>query len=188
MRPIPENPFTPAPRAEPPGPYRSAGRHLLLPAGLPELLLTSLAGAAQAEIEAGGLLYGLRAHRAGDADVVRAVVVPEQTGNWGYYRVPAEAIAAASSVTRPYGWVTVGQVHSHPGDDVEHSWYDDRHAISSKALSFVLPDYGRDPSAWPDRVGVHEYQNDWWHQLTPDQTAARISFGDAPLDFIDLRA
>jgi hypothetical protein len=187
MRPIPESPFALAPRADPPEPYQPSGQHLQLPASLPETVSAALAWAVEAELEAGVLLYGVRAQQAGDSDVVRALAIPEQIGCHAHYRMPHAAIAAASSATRPYGWVTVGQVHSHPGEDVEHSWYDDRHAISIKAMSFVLPNYGRDPDDWLARIGIHEYSNDWWHRLTVEQAAARVSFADAPLELLDLR-
>lgn len=187
MRPAPENPFALAPRAAPPEAYQPSGPHLQMPATLPQTVSAALAWAIKAELEAGALLYGIRARQASDSDLVRALVIPEQIGQHAHYRMPHEAIAAASAATRPYGWVTVGQVHSHPGPDVEHSWYDDLHAISIKAMSFVLPNYGREPDDWLEHLGVHEYQNDWWHQLTAKQAAARVSFADAPLELLDLR-
>ena len=64
----------------------------------------------------------------------------------------ANAIADASGVTRARGWVAVGQLHSHPGRDVEHSWYDDENAISTRIVSIVVPGYARgpsDPRSWP---------------------------------------
>jgi proteasome lid subunit RPN8/RPN11 len=145
------------------------------------------AEAVWARQEAGALLYGVGGTEVADADVVHALVVPAQIGHRAHYRIPPESIAVASAATRARGLVTIGQVHSHPGDDVEHSWYDDRHAISVRAVSFVLPHYGRDARDWLARVGVHDYQNDWWHQLTAEQVATRVSFTDAPLQILDLR-
>jgi len=187
MRPVHENPCLPAPRAEPPLPYRHPGRHLHLPAALPQAVSAAFAEAAGARREAGALLYGVRGIGVGDADVVHALVIPAQIGHRTHYRIPPESIAAASAATRPLGLVTVGQVHSHPGEDVEHSWYDDRHAVSTRAVSFVLPRYGRDPRDWLARIGVHDYQDDWWHQLTAEQTITRVSLTGAPLKILDLR-
>lgn len=185
MRPIPENLYLPAPHAEPPQPYRCPRRHLQLPGGLPQAVSVAFAEAVGTRQEAGALLYGVRST---DADRVHALVVPTQVGHRTHYRMPPESITAASAATRALGLVTIGQIHSHPGENVEHSWYDDRHAISSRAVSFVLPHYGRDARDWLARVGVHEYQDDWWHLLTAKQAAARVSFTDAPLRILDLRS
>jgi proteasome lid subunit RPN8/RPN11 len=187
MRPAPEHPDLPAPHAEPPVPYQPPVRHLHLSAALPQAVSAAFAGPANARREAGALLYGTRATEAGHADVVQALVIPAQAGHRTHYRIPPESIAAASAATRGRGLVTLGQVHSHPCKDVEHSWYDDRNAISSRAVSFVLPHYGRDACDWLACAGVHDYQNDWWHLLTAGEAAARVSFTDSPLRIIDLR-
>jgi Prokaryotic homologs of the JAB domain len=172
--------------AGPPAPYENRGQQLLLPAELPGAVTRAFTRPAHARLEAGALLYGIRGTGSA-ADVVRALVVPDQEGRRTRYRVPHAAIAAASAATRDHGWVTLGQVHSHPGKGVEHSWYDDRHAVSVRAVSLVLPFYGRDLGDWKDRIGVHDYQDGWWHLLTAEQAAARTSFADVPLRIIDLR-
>jgi hypothetical protein len=193
VRPIPEHPHLPPPSAEPPQPYRLLDRHLHLPSALPQAVSIALADASDAQQEAGALLYGIRRAEPSNADAVIAadtvcaLVIPAQNRHRTHYRMPYEAIAAASRTTLAQGWVTLAQVHTHPGERVEHSWYDDRHAISTRALSFVLPHYGRHASDWLERIGVHDYQDDWWHQLSRDQIAARVSFIDAPLRIFDLR-
>jgi hypothetical protein len=187
MRPVPDNLYLPAPHTDPPLPYQQPGRHLQLPTALPQAVSTAFAEAADTQQEAGALLYGVRGIQVGDADVVHALVIPAQVGHRTHYRIPPESIGDASAVTRTHGWVTLGQVHSHPGEDVEHSWYDDRHAISTRAVSFVLPNYGRDADDWLACLGVHDYQDGWWHQLTAKQATARVSFADAPLQILDLR-
>jgi hypothetical protein len=171
----------------PPVPYENRGRQLLLPPELPGAVARAFTRPARACLEAGALLYGIRGSRTGAADVVCALVVPDQEGRRTRYHVSHAAIAAASAATLDHGWVTLGQVHSHPGEVVEHSWYDDRHAVSVRAVSLVLPFYGSNPGDWPDRIGVHDYQEGWWHLLTAEQAAARISLADLPLRIIDLR-
>jgi JAB domain-containing protein similar to deubiquitination enzymes len=174
--------------ASQPAAWEDRGRRLLLPAGLPGAVARAFARQARARLEAGALLYGTRGSGDGAADTVHGLVIPQQEGSRARYHVPHAAIAAASAATIDRGWVTVAQLHSHPAADVEHSWYDDRHAVSVRAISIVLPFYGRDPGHWPGRIGVHEYQDGWWHLLTAGQAAARISFAEnAPLHIIDLR-
>jgi len=186
MRPVPDNPYLPAPRTKLQRPYQNTGRHLHLPAALPQAVTAAFAWAADAWQEAGALLYGVRGSQLGDVDVVHALVIPAQVGHRTHYRIPPESIAEASALTRNHGWVTLGQIHSHPAEDVEHSWYDDRRVISTRAVSFVLPNYGRDTCDWLARVGVHDYQDGWWHQLTAEQVMARVSFAGAPLQVLDL--
>jgi hypothetical protein len=72
------------------------------------------------------------------------------------------------------GWKPIAQIHSHPGDNVEHSVYDDRMAISIKALSLVVPRYGHWSGTFPECIGVHEWQNNHWHLLSMDDSRARI--------------
>jgi hypothetical protein len=105
---------------------------------------------------------------------VLAVVVPEQRNSWGNYQVESTAIAAVSADTRPRGWRNLAQVHTHPGRMVEHSPYDDLMANSRKALSLVLPTYGRAPVAWLSDVGVHEFQHNYWYRLSLRDASARI--------------
>jgi hypothetical protein len=183
----------PAPGSAPRGPadppaWQDRGRRLLLPACLPGVIARTFAWQARARLEAGALLYGTRGGEREGADFVCGLVVPQQEGYRARYHVPHAAIAAASAATIDRGWVTLAQVHSHPAADVEHSWFDDRHAVSVRAISIVLPFYGRDPGRWPGRIGIHEYQDGWWHLLTAAQAATRISFTEnAPLHTIDLR-
>ncbi len=186
MRPAPGD--APGGAAGPSAAWEDCGRRLLLPVGLPDAVARAFARQARAHLEAGALLYGTRGSGDGAADTVHGLVVPQQEGYRARYHVPHAAITAASAATIDRGWVTLAQLHSHPAADVEHSWYDDRHAVSVRAISIVLPFYGRDPGHWPGRTGVHEYQDGWWHLLTAGQAATRISFTDnPPLHIIDLR-
>lgn len=201
MRAEPADPFGPAPHYDPPRPYFPTSTVLALPEGLPATI-TALLGTNKITadiddadgddagrtrgLEGGALLYGHRG-RDGQPDVVAGIVVPPQTRNRTNYRIAADGIDAASDATRDRGWVVLAQVHTHPGRNVEHSWYDDRNAISTKAVSLVVPFYGADPSYWLDSVGTHVFQRDWWHLLTPEQARTRVIFVDAPLLSLDLR-
>ena len=94
--------------------------------------------------------------------------------NRGNYHITAEGMremgASLADELRP-----LAQVHSHPGVLVEHSPYDDEMASSRRALSLVFPQYGRLTAAWPDGVGVHEWQSDYWHHLTSSQARSRVA-------------
>lgn len=186
MRPEPLTFDQPPPAGRPPRPYAPGRSVLTLSEHLPAAVQKHLAPFAGQWAEGGGFLYGVRGS-AGDSDVVHAFVLPPQIRNTRNYRVPREGVAAASTATLERGWVLLGQLHTHPGANVEHSWFDDRNAISSKALSLVVPHYGADQSAWPAGIGVHEFQRDWWHLLDADQARSRVQFSDMPLEVLDLR-
>lgn len=120
--------------------------------------------------------------------MVRAVVVPAQINTWGNYQVTADAVAAMAARTRPEGWRNLAQVHTHPRHNVEHSWYDDENASSRRALSVVVPHYGLWNQCWPEGLGVHEYQDEYWHLLAPEDAGRRIVIvPEVEVELVDLR-
>jgi hypothetical protein len=92
---------------------------------------------------------------------------------WGNYHVDPAAMSEMLSIV-PDDWKPLAQIHCHPGKGVEHSRYDDEMASSKRALSIVFPFYGRWTGPWPDDVGVHEWQDDYWHLLPPQEAAKRV--------------
>lgn len=124
---------------------------------------------------------------AGDG-IVEAVVIPKQINRPRNYSIGAEAMQEVAVIARPRKWTLVAAVHSHPGLSVEHSQYDDHMTPSHSALSIVFADYGCWPGTWPSSVGVHEYIDDYWHLLPPEDAAKRIVFTqDISIQCWDLR-
>jgi hypothetical protein len=171
-----------------PAPYSPVTRKLTVSKGVLDLTLRVFAPYAQRCLEACCFWYGTE-DALGNGHVV-AAAVPRQANHWGCYNVAGGAMAAISRVVREKKWLNLSQVHIHPGRAVEHSRYDDAHANSRNALSVVFPHYGRWTANWPVGVGVHEYQNNYWHLLSDDQAYARviIDHGDATAFLIDGRA
>ncbi|HUO22703.1 MAG TPA: Mov34/MPN/PAD-1 family protein [Caulobacteraceae bacterium] len=169
-------------RPPPPCPYQPSAVQLHVPMTALTATLTLLQRAGRRE--SGVFWYGAR-HPDGGGQVAY-VVAPRQRMSWGNYGVSATALAEV--VHRlPDGWKPLAQVHSHPGGRVEHSNYDDRMASSRKALSLVFPFYGRLNSVFPVGVGVHEWQNDYWHLLPPDTAAKRVVLTDGEVRVEDFR-
>lgn len=136
-------------------------------------------------LESGVLWYGERA--AGGDGAVQLVVAPRQRMYRGHYEIHAEAVAEIVRCL-PESWRPLAQVHSHPGPWVEHSSYDDRMALSRRALSLIFPYYGNyAPHAFPTGVGVHEHQDGYWHLLPPDVACRRISLVEGDVEVVDLR-
>lgn len=135
--------------------------------------------------ECGAFWYGERAPDG--SGQVKLVVAPRQTMSRGNYQISAQAIAELVRQL-PETWRPLAQVHSHPGVRVEHSRYDDRMAMSRRALSLVFPFYGRyAPAAFPAGVGVHEHQSDHWHLLSPRLAAERVRMVEGDVQVVDLR-
>lgn len=118
---------------------------------------------------------------------VQLVVAPRQRMARFNYHIAPEAVA---EIVRqlPEDWRPLAQVHSHPGRGVEHSRYDDRMAMSRRALSVVFPHYGAGNGAtFPAGIGVHEYQDDYWHLLSDAHALARIVIEAGQVHAADLR-
>jgi hypothetical protein len=170
----------------PASPYRTTSAVLSVPERAIELTLGVFAAYVERRVESGSFWYGDRDGAGGG--IVRAVVVPDQTNAWGNYHVSAAAMEAVADATRLRGWRNLAQLHTHPGRVVEHSPYDDVHANSRRALSLVFPSYGERDAIGLSLIGVHEWQNDYWHLLPPAAAATRIAVvGDGEVSLIDTR-
>lgn len=147
---------------------------------------TSRVFAAYAEVEACCFWYGTIESNSGR---VTSIVIPAQTNKPGYYHVSADAMSAVSRSTRLLGWRNLAQIHTHPGAMVDHSSYDDLHANSQRALSLVLPHYGRLRTEWQSCVGIHEYQAGVWRRVSRGDAARIIVMTRTPypIRVIDLR-
>lgn len=170
--------FRPAPKR----PYQPVETQLRIPAeGLrATLALLQRAG----RLESGLFWYGPR-DAAGNGQV-QHIAAPRQRMSWGNYHVSPEALAEI--VHRlPDGWKPLAQVHSHPGQRVEHSNYDDKMLSSRRALSLVFPFYGRTNVVFPWGVGIHEWQVDYWHLLDDNLAARRVIVTAGLVTVEDLR-
>jgi len=171
-------------RAKPPRRYAEHGRVLEVPKNVLQATVDILRG--NGANETCCFWYGTEPGP--DRARVEAVVVPRQISSPGNYRVTADAVAQVSANTLARGWVNLAQIHSHPGEGVEHSRYDDAHAISINVMSLVFPSYGNWSGKWPAGIGIHEHQVDYWHMLPDGLAARRIQVIDpARAVLIDLR-
>jgi len=169
-----------------PGTYRLPPARLTVPYAALTATLGIFASYATVRLEAVCFWYGPRTDD-GSGNVA-AVVVPTQLNHAGRYQVPSMEMAAVAAATKPTGWRNLSQIHTHPGAAVEHSFYDDDHANSRRALSLVLPFYGHG-HRWPETtVALHEYQDGEWHLLSRSDAARRIVVDtDRTCEVIDLR-
>ncbi len=166
--------------------YAPSGRILYLPRSLPNALTAIFRPYAERHLEACCFLFGEESDRTGR---VKLIAIPSQRNTWGNYHVPAESTKAMAMALMGKRLVNLAQVHTHPGQRVEHSNYDDLHANSQRALSLVLPLYGTQNHLWPAGVGVHENQLGYWHLLPAPAVDSTLVF-DTQLhdpEILDLR-
>jgi len=169
-------------RNPPPLPYEPGTVRLFLP--LEALKATHRLLRIAGGRESGVMWYGTK--DANGNGTVCYVVSPRQQMRWGNYHVSAEALAEVVHRV-PEGWKPLAQVHSHPGKWVEHSSYDDEMVSSHRILSLVFPSYGRKTRGFLHGVGVHEWQNGYWHRLDPDSAKKRICPSDGEVRVEDMR-
>jgi len=170
-------------RPPPLSPYKAGHIHLRVPRIAIEATIQLLRRAGRRE--SGVLWYGVR-DRDGHGDV-KYVVAPRQRMTWGNYHVSPAALGEV--VHRLHeNWKPLAQIHSHPGVYVEHSRYDDTAISSRRILSIVFPLYGNLTSPFPVGIGVHEWQDDYWHLLDDADARRRVAVFEGVLEKVeDLR-
>jgi hypothetical protein len=167
-------------------PYAWDGRVLAISQALLDVTFCVFESYRERSVEACCFWYGR--HVSDTLSKACAVVVPRQINRRLNFDVPRSSILPVSEATRRKGWKNLAQLHSHPDTDVEHSSYDDLHANSRRALSIVLPNYGAPTVNWFGDVGLHEFQNDYWHYLSPHEASNRLRFDNSDeVELIDLR-
>jgi len=160
-------------------------RVLLVPRSALVLMQNGFAEYRNATVEGCCFWYGPKTDS--NEFAITHVVLPKQMNKRLNFTVSPEAVGEMSAATHPLSLINRAQVHTHPSRWVDHSPYDDEHAISRKALSIVLPRYGASIRAWPRGIGVHEFRNDAWRRLPSRQASQRIQIADGEVHVIDLR-
>jgi hypothetical protein len=121
-----------------------------------------------------------------DRCIVTTVIAPDAETTWGSYRVCSTSNAAVINNISAHSLEVIAQVHTHPGDFVEHSHGDELGALMpyENFLSIVVPNYCR-PGLLPlTECGVHRFEHSRFRQLSSSEI--RQVFQVIPL-IIDLR-
>jgi len=144
-----------------------------------ERLLRSYGGADDHE----GIVYWGGIESPGGAIALTALS-PTATTTWGSFRTEAEANADLVVSLAQLKLALVAQVHSHPGDWVDHSDGDDVGALV-RFLGFwslVVPNFARAGMQPLHRVGVHRFEDGVFQRLAIEAVAARVRVLPAALD------
>jgi len=100
----------------------------------------------------------------GEATIITTALAPQAKTSSGSVQCSQSQMAAAIEAARGAGLALLAQVHSHPGEWVEHSTGDDSMVFMpyEGMLSLVVPWYGRVGMRPLQNVGVHQYQDGRW--------------------------
>jgi hypothetical protein len=116
--------------------------------------------------------------------VVTTVTIPNARVTQGNFSVAPEAMSQAGRHMRSFRLRRLAQIHTHPGDWVGHSPWDDEWAYSQLpgAISIVLPRYAKLRPSLAE-AGVHLRTTTGWRQLTPAEVAEHLRVVPSFLDF-----
>ena len=151
---------------------------------IPELLWSALFetwGRVLVPIEQVAFLDGIEGNR---ISVVTTLTFPDADCRRQNYAISSQAMSQAGQHLFKLALVRLAQVHTHPGRMIDHSPWDDAHAYSQRpgAVSIVVPEYGRRPSAL-EQTGIHVRTPSAWSRVPPVQVPHVIGLLPSILDF-----
>lgn len=111
----------------------------------------------------------------GDKAVITTLVVPDADTTYGCISTTPEANGEALGVIVGTPLVLIGQAHSHPGNGVRHSPFDDRETFArfDGAISVVVPYYAR-RGVNLNRCGVHRHVGGAFQLINNKQLAEHL--------------
>ena len=116
--------------------------------------------------------------------IFAAALAPEADHSRGRVMCDAGTISAAQGAARNLGLGLLGQVHSHPSGETEHSEGDDDLVLMpfEGMLSLVVPHYGRFGMRPLWNLGVHQFQDGGWVRIRTQSARDAISLFPAEID------
>jgi proteasome lid subunit RPN8/RPN11 len=111
-----------------------------------------------------------------DQSVALLAIAPIATTTPGSFRTDLAANTAVVAALATCGLTLIGQVHSHPGDWVDHSDGDDHGALIKFEgyWSVVVPTFARQGLLPLTRCGIHLYSHGRFARLTDAAVGARV--------------
>jgi hypothetical protein len=111
-----------------------------------------------------------------DVWIATTVIKPKAATTFGSFTTSSAANGRVIEFLEEAGLALLGQVHTHPGQFVDHSAGDDDDAFMPKenSLSLVVPNFGRDGMRPLTLCGVHRYESGRFRRLDADEIAVDI--------------
>ena len=150
------------------------GRRLVLPQGIVPEIAKILRSYGDGEAHEGVVYLG--GVETAEQSVALIAIAPVATTTRGSFRTDLNSNAAVVSTLATRGLTLIGQVHSHPGDWVDHSDGDDEGALVrfQGYWSLVIPAFARRGLLPLTRCGIHLYDQGRFARLTEGAVAARV--------------
>jgi hypothetical protein len=163
----------------------ASSRTLLVARGIVERTHESFRPYWKRNLETVAYWHGIENARE-DIDLVVSLVIPHATRSSGHYDVSIDEITRMGHIMASNSLVCLAQIHTHPGQLLHHSGYDEAHILSSRAgfLSLIVPEYGNVSLRDFRHVSAYERYAESWVLLDEEQKAKRIRIID---DVVDLR-
>jgi hypothetical protein len=122
-----------------------------------------------------GIVYwgGIETH---EGAVGLVALSPVAATTWGSFQTDADAHAGLVSHLARLNLTLVAQIHSHPGEWVDHSDGDDVGALVRFPgfWSIVVPRFAREGMLEPARLGIHLFQDGAFRRLGATAVASRV--------------
>ncbi len=122
-----------------------------------------------------GLIYWL-GRRIGNDSLVLSSVVPDCEHSPQRVMTSEKIIGKTMKLARKLGLAIIAQVHSHPGADTRHSEGDDKLVLMpfNGMFSLVIGNYGMGGITPNNGLGLHQFQNSQWFQISRECDDALI--------------
>jgi proteasome lid subunit RPN8/RPN11 len=116
-----------------------------------------------------GLAFWLGRNLGSDTLVLAVAAPPTEHRVDGVF-VDERAVLATTRAARTVGLGLVAQVHSHPGDDTDHSDGDDKLIVMpyQGMFSLVVGHYGHGGLLQAESSGLHQFKGGRWIRVTND--------------------
>lgn len=116
--------------------------------------------------------------KSSDAWVVTTLLVPAALTTFGSFEVSPAGNAEVISFLSANGLRLIGQLHTHPGRSVGHSWGDEAGAAHAHEnfLSIVIPHFGARGIEPLKKCGVHRFENGEFRRLARAEIATAIQW------------
>jgi hypothetical protein len=108
--------------------------------------------------------------------IVTTVIRPQSQTTWGSFRTSAKANAEVVAYLSSTTLGLLGQVHTHPGESVDHSDGDDEMAVVAfeNFLSIVVPHYGTRGMLPLQKCGIHRFESDQFRRLQATEISSSV--------------
>lgn len=158
-----------------PLPLGPARGHLIVPETVAVTTETALRGFMGPDGRHEGIVFWA-GRQDGDDQLIAAAIVPRAIHGRQFFHVDTSQVGEAAHRARTYRLVLLAQVHSHPGTDTRHSDADDDLVLMAREsmFSIVVARYGDGAISPTEGVGIHQFQNGRWVQVTDADTSVII--------------